>query len=275
MNFLKKHWIFVIWLVLIILLIILKKPFWWGLVLTLLLLLCSLLIHLPNTLGWAGYFLKTTFHKEDASFSVLEKAHKKGMTSAAPRILYGMDLLKKSRFEEAKTEFEDVVTIPKLSPVLLKIARQDLGIAYYKCGDLDRALATYLVMAKDYDILSADFYTTLSYFYIMKNDLKKAEEVDQKALGQDESFAGAFDNMGQIRYQQGRLDEAMEYYQRAVQVKDDMPSSYYYMGLIAEKQGKTEDARQYFTAAHNAPLTGLNTVTRSQVDEKYQEYLNK
>ena len=81
--------------------------------------------------------------------------------------------------------------------------------------------------------------------------------------------------MGQIRYQQGRLDEAMEYYQRAVQVKDDMPSSYYYMGLIAEKQGKTEDARQYFTAAHNAPLTGLNTVTRSQVDEKYQEYLNK
>lgn len=58
MNFLKKHWIFVIWLVLIILLIILKKPFWWGLVLTLLLLLCSLLIHLPNTLGWAGYFLK-------------------------------------------------------------------------------------------------------------------------------------------------------------------------------------------------------------------------
>ena len=43
----------------------------------------------------------------------------------------------------------------------------------------------------------------------------------------------------------------------------------------AEKQGKTEDARQYFTAAHNAPLTGLNTVTRSQVDEKYQEYLNK
>ena len=92
--------------------------------------------------------------------------------------------------------------------MMLKYARQDLAIAYWKMGDLTKAIDTMEQMLKDYEYFSIDFYTTIGYFYIEAGDYDKATEFSNKALDEDESHGPAYDNLGQIQYRLGNYEEA-------------------------------------------------------------------
>lgn len=273
MSFIRKHWALLIWLIAAIICLILHVHFWQFLLGTLVYLLILLIARWPRTLAWIGYFTQATFHKSDKALKRLDKAYKMGARVPAPTIAYGMLLLKNWRYDEALKAFQEVIVTPGLNSVLLKIARQDMGIAYEKTGDLTSAVTTLEQMEKDYDILDPDFYTALAYYYIEQGDLEKARETNDKALLKDEGNAGAYDNLGLIAYQSGNLEDASAYFHKALELKDTLVSSLYYLGLIAEKNGDEEEARTYFTAAHNAPLTGLNTIRREMVQEKYEQYM--
>lgn len=275
MKFVKKHPFLIVYVIALIVCLILKVRGLWILLGSLVYLLAVMLIRLPNTAATLGYFTQTTLKNPERAMKLYDWAFSHGATSTVPRIAYGMQLIVHSRYEEALKVLQDVLVTPGLSPMYLKVVRRDLAIAYEKTGDVKTAISTMEQMEKDYDILDADFYSTLSYFYIQDGDLKKAKEANEKALKEDASCPGAFDNMAQMEYVQGHLDEAKDLYEKALELKSSMVSSNYYLGRIYEQQGDLESARNYYTAAHNCTITGLHTVTREQVDEKYNEFLNQ
>ena len=274
MDFIKRHYFFTLWVIAVVASIFLKIPFSYVLLGSIVYLLLVLLIRLPSTVCWIGYILQARMGKKETALKMYEFGYKHGARPAAPMITYGMQLLNNGRYKEGLDVLEEVVTEPKLNATFLKIARQDLAIAYWCNDDLDTAISTLEKMREDYDFLSTDFYTTLAYFYIEKGDHVTAEEINNEALNLDESCGPAYDNLAQIRYREGDLAESEELFLKALDLKDTMASSKFYLGLIAEQKGDVESARMYFTAAHESKITGINTVTREEVDAKYQEYLN-
>lgn len=275
MKFIKKHPYLIIWLVALIVCIVVKVRFRWVALGTLVFWLIVALIHLPDTIAVLGYLVQSLFKKNDQAFRLYEWAFSHGAKKTTPEIAYGIQLLKRCRYQDALTHLQNVLVTPGLQPMLLKYVRQDLAIAYEKTGDVKTAISTLQTMEKDYDILSADFYTTLAYFYLQDGNFAKAEEANNKALKQDEACPGAYDNMAQMAYLKGDLDEAEELYKKALELKDTMVSSKFYLGKVYEAKGDIENAKLYYTAAHNCQITGMQTVTREEVDAKYQEFLSK
>lgn len=275
MDFLKKHPFLVIYIILLIGAVVFHVGGGWILLGSLAYLLLVALIRLPNTIARIGYFLQGVGKKPEQAFRFYEYAFRHGANADAPKIAYAMQLMKKCRYEESKTLLEDLLVKENLQPTLLKIVRQDLAIAYWNCGDLQRAIDTLENMKGDYDLLSPEYYTTLGYFYIEAKNYQKGAEETEEALKLDQSNAGAYDNLAVIAYEQGRMEEAKELFMKALEMKDTLASSKYYLGLIYEAEGDFETARSYFSGAHNSNINGLNTVSREEVDAKYQEYLDK
>lgn len=229
-------------------------------------------VRLPICIGWTGYVFQFVFKLPKAAIPMYRFALRHGAKCSSPLIAYGLYLLEECQYQDALHTFQYVVTLPKINPTMLKFARQDLAIAYWKCGDLNTAISTLEQMQKDYEFFNLEFYTTLGYFYIEAGEYDKAADITHQALMEDESHGPAYDNLAQIEYRKGNYDEAEELFLKALDLRDTMADSKYYLGLIHEKDGDLEGARTFFTAAHNSRITGLNTVTREQVDAKYEEY---
>jgi tetratricopeptide (TPR) repeat protein len=132
---------------------------------------------------------------------------------------------------------------------------------------VDGAIETLEKMRRTYDYVNATVLATLGFMYFIKGDIEKAEELTQKALEDNPSSHSAWDNLGQIRYKQRKIDEAKEAFAKAVSFKGNLPDSLYYLGLIAREEGDENAAADYFKQALECDITPLNTVTREQVEE--------
>lgn len=272
MSFFKNHPHIIILLVGTIIALICKVSFSYILLGYLAYAIFFYFVNLPVALGWTGYVMQFVLHKPRLAFPIYRFALKHKARCSSPLIAYGLHLLEDCQYPEALRTFEYVITLPKINPTMLKFARQDLAIAYWKNGDLATGISTLEQMQKDYDIFNLEFYTTLGYFYIEAGEYDKATDISNQALLEDESYGPAYDNLAQIQYRQGNLEEAESLFLKALELRDTMVDSKFYLGLIHEKQGDAEGARTFFTAAHNSKITGLNTVTREQVDAKYEQY---
>ena len=274
MSFFKKHPHFCILTVATIAAIVAKVPFLYVLLGYLVYAVFMYFANLPKCMGWTGYTFQFIFKKPNMAWPMYRYAMKHKAKCSSPLIAYGLHLLEECQYDDALKTFQYVVTLPRINLTMLKFARQDLAIAYWKCGDLATGISTLEQMLIDYDFFNTEFYTTLGYFYIEAGDFEKAAEMSQQALMEDESCGPAYDNLAQIEFRQGNYEEAEELFLRALDLRDTMADSKYYLGLIREMQGDLESARTFFNAAHNSRITGLNTVTREQVDAKYEEYRN-
>lgn len=272
MSFIKKHPHFCVLALATAVAVYLAAPFHYVLLGYLVYALFIYFANLPKCMGWTGYVFQFVFKRPKMAYPMYRYALNHKATCSSPLIAYGLHLLEDCHYDEALQTLQYVVTLPDVNPTMLKFARQDLAIAYWKCGDLTTGIATLEQMLKDYEIFNTEFYTTLGYFYIEAGEYDKALDVTQQALIEDEACGPAYDNLAQIEYRRGNYEEAEELFLKALDLRDTMADSKYYLGLIREKQGDAESARTFFTAAHNSKITGLNTVTREQVDAKYNEY---
>lgn len=272
MKILKNHPFLFLYIALLIAALILKVPALYILLGSLVFLIAVYLIRLPNALMWTGYILQTTFHQPEAAFKLYEKALRMGANAPSPTLVYCVRLMEARRYEEARTHMENLLMNPRLRPTVLKILRQDLAICYWQCKDTELAISTMEKMKEDYDFFDPDFYVNLGYYYIDAGDYEKAKEASEEALKLSPGFGPAYDNLGVMAYRQGNLEEAQHNLERALELRGTMASSKYYLGLVHEAKGELDTAKAYFAAAHKLKITGLNTVTREQVDEKYDTY---
>lgn len=272
MDFIKKHCLLLIWIAGLVACSVLHVSFLYTFLGSLAYLILILLFRIKKTAYYLGYITQGILKNPDKAFSMYEWAYDKGGRSGAPMIAYGMLLLAKCQYDKALTVFQDVLMIENLNANFLKVARQDLAIAYEKTGDVQTAIDTMELMLQDYEFFSNDFYVNLGYFYIEAKEYDKAREITERALKEDEGFGPAYDNLALIAYETGDLEEAEELFKKALDLRDTMVSSKYYLGLIAEKNGDTDAAATYFAAAHAGKITGMHTITREMVDEKYEQY---
>lgn len=223
-----------------------------------------------TALGITGYVLQA-FHKEDAAIKFYRLAigfHTKSFNALAA---YGLILIRQGNPKEALPLFEKILSL-KPGTLVEKIAVINQGICYWLMGDLDLAIEILEGMTHRYDYINPDVYTTLGYLYILKKDYETALTYTNKALEDTKTHGPALDNLGQIHYFLGDLEKAEQFFKEALENKGTMVDSKYYLGLIYEQQNKMDLAKEYFEAAYNSNISPLNTVTREEVVEKYNQY---
>ena len=199
------------------------------------------------------------------------KAMNGGTKSPSCYVNFGVILLREGDGEGSLRCFERALEMnPK--PLVKKNIELSIGSAYWLMKEEDRAINHLEEMRIRYEYVNPHVLTTLGFLYILKGNLEKAEELTREAIADDESTHSAWDNLGQIAYLRGDFESAKEGFQKALEIKPTLVDSLFYLGLIFEKEGYPEKAKGYFSEACFCEISGLNTVTREQVDAKFNEY---
>ncbi len=191
-------------------------------------------------------------------------AHKTKSPSA--HLYYATYLLRKGRADEAEPLLEQAAMCNP-SVITTKHIRLTQASCQWARGNVDGAIEILEKMRRTYDYVNATVLSTLGFMYFVKDDMEKAEEFTQKALEDSDTSHSAWDNLGQIRYKQGRFGEAKEAFEKALTYKSNLPDSLYHLGLIAQKEGGEDAALDYFKQALECDITPLSTVTRAQVEK--------
>ena len=150
-----------------------------------------------------------------------------------------------------------------------------IGSCYWVMGDLDKAVETLEGMIERYDYVNGHVLSTLGYLYIITNKLDKAMETTKKAIQESPDSAAAWDNLGQIYLLQDDIEKSEEAFLKAVSLRDALVDSLYYLGIINEKKNLPDKAEEYFFKAYRCNISKLNTVTKEQVEEKYNYYIDR
>lgn len=271
MKFIKKHPHILAIILISVLLVVLQLDFYWFFIALFAYFLLVYLLRLPTSVGNTGYFLERLTGKRKPALPFYRFAYRHKTKSEFALVSYGLHLLENCEYQEALEVFQYLFTLPKVEPMVKKFAYQDLSIAQWKCGDLQGAIATLEKMLEDYEYFNLPFYTTLGYYYIEAGDYEKAQLYTNKALEEDETHGPAYDNLGQIAFREGNYEEAEALFRKALDLKPTMADSKYYLGRIAEIEGDSETALSFYQAAARSKITGMNTVSREQVEERLHQ----
>lgn len=271
-NAIKSHPHICVIFLTALLITVLGIPFYYFFVVIGIYFIAMYLIHLPTYAGNTGYFLERLTGRRKPALPWYRFAYRHRTKSEYALVSYGLYLLEECQYEEALHLFQYLFTLPSIEPTVKKFAYQDLSIAQWKCGDLPGAIATLEQMLTDYEYFNLPFYTTLGFYYIEAGDYEKARFYTNKALEMDEAHGPAYDNLGQLAFRQEDYDEAEAMFRKALDLKSDMADSKYYLGRIAEIKGDSEMAAAFYHAAARSRITGMNTVSREEVDKKSQAY---
>src|SRR5437016_6219421 len=80
-------------------------------------------------------------------------------------------------------------------------------------------------------------------------DMAQAETLYQQVIRADATNVSAWNNLGNVLKDQGRIGEAMECYRRAIRINVDYPNAYYNLGNIFQDQGRFAEAIQCYRQA--------------------------
>lgn len=231
-----------------------------------------------NAIAFNSYFLGSigNFYfvsgKVQKAFKYYEKAIAKKTKNVSALYAYGTEILKEGgREDEALSHLERARKI-NAKVNMDKNIRLAISSCYWVKGDIDRAINTLESLKSDYNYVNAHVYTTLGYFYILKEDFEKAMEYSKKAIEDNGEHAAAWDNVGQIYFRQDNFEDAKAAFFRALKYRENMVDSLYYLGIIYEREGDYDKAFEYFSKASKCNVSALNTVTKEQIMEKYRKY---
>ncbi len=233
-----------------------------------------------NAIAFNSYFLGILGNfflvsgKNKKAFEYYKKAIDKKTKNVSALYAYGIEILKEDgRADEALQHLERA---RKLNAKIHmdKNIRLAISSCYWIKGDIDRAINTLESLISDYSYVNAHVYTTLGYFYILKEDYDKAFEYSKKAIEDREDHSAAWDNIGQIYFRQQKFEEAKDAFLKAVKYKETMVDSLYYLGLIFEQDGDADKAFEYYNKASKCNVSSLNTITKEQIMEKYKQFDN-
>ena len=222
-------------------------------------------------LGVVGNFYFVSGRTEKA-FKYYRKAIAKKTRNVSALYAYGIEILK----DDGKAE-EALALLQRAEKFNAKVnmdknIRLAISSCYWVKGDIDKAIDTLERLKRDYNYVNAHVYTTLGYFYILKEDFDKAMEYSNLAIEDQPEHSAAWDNIGQIYFRQGNFDDAKEAFIKALKFKETMVDSLYYLGCIYEKENEEDKAFECFSKAKKCNVSSLNTITKEQILEKYRKY---
>ena len=241
----------------------------WGMVLgSLAYGMLLLLLRYQLSIFWVAYFLHGIWNKTETARKLYDFGYDHGARAGAPMISYAMLLMKDGRYPQALEVLQAVQERTDMNQTMQLVSRQDLAIAWEKNGETGRAIEEMEKIRQEYECLGSNFYSNLAYFYIQAGDYDQAHEINELAKAGEENGA-YYDNLALIAWKKGNMVQAKVMFEKALAVDDTMVSPKYHLGILAEEQGDMETAAKYFRSAFESGVTGLSTVSRQQVEEKF------
>lgn len=249
------------------------------------------LTYLGTFLGIIGVLFQSITRKQEPSIPLYKAAYKFGTRNSTILASYGLILLRDNNNEIAMECFDRALdnTTYFLSTKTLKCNK---AIALWKLGRLEEAIALYneviekfgkddqtyitdpsfdeqgiKALVSDNTYMYPQDFTTLGFFYTLNEQYEEATFFSRAALEKKEDFAAAYDNLGQIDYFQGRIEEAEVHFAKSLSLNPKMPDSLYFAGMVEIQKGENEKAMDYLTQAKGCSLDGLNSITYEMIDE--------
>ncbi len=219
--------------------------------------------YITGMIGNFYYFIR----KPDKAMEYYKKAVKHNTRNVKALYNYALDSLHGGNAEEA---LKILQRAEKINTKILfeKLIPLAISSCYWIMGDIDKAIEILENLQRKYQYINPSTLTTLGYFYLLKNDCTKAEELTRKALEDNEQYAPAWDNLGQIYYAQNDYEKAEENFKKALEYRESMPESLYYMGKIEISRGNKESAKEYLNKANECYISAMSTVTKQMIEEE-------
>ncbi|MDX2085696.1 MAG: tetratricopeptide repeat protein [Candidatus Melainabacteria bacterium] len=124
-----------------------------------------------------------------------------------------------------------------------------------------------------FDSDNPEAYNMLGEVYRDQGRLDEARQAFEKAVNLDSNYANALTNLGTVYHAQGNHAEAMSHFQQAIRVNSKHSAAHYYMGSAQLERGDTHGAIKHLNNAlylnRNAPhiLTKLGEAYQRQGNE--------
>jgi len=133
----------------------------------------------------------------------------------------------------------------------------DLGIAYHKKGEYDRAIEAYRkALEPKPDLYQA--WNNLGNAYRAKGEHNQAIEAFHKALELKPDYSEAWNNLGTAYDEKGEHDQAIEAYRKALELKPDLHEAWYNLGVVYGMKGE-----------HDQAIEALHKALELQPDDSY------
>ncbi len=212
-------------------------------------------------LGYALHIMKY----EDKAWKHYVKAYEKGCSLPAPMSAYGLMLLRKGEYEKALEVLRYTRTM-KLDANQWGFVYQNLGLTYWKLGQIDKAVDIFKKIFERFTTVSV--YGTLGFLLIAQGDrtgdYQEALTFNRQAFGYDSGDASIVDNLAQVNYRMGNVEEAEQLFLKALSIKETQYDTLYYLAKIRFEQGNKEEATDYITRALERDESTLSTVPREK-----------
>jgi len=208
------------------------------------------------------------FDDHTVGFKWLKKAYNTGRMAPQQALVYAYLLLRDGHLTESEKLISAVLykSKQKLTKQNLLAAELNLAIILWKKGNLKEAIEK-LEGVYNEQYRSTVHYGTLGVFYIMANELEKAEEFCLEALDYNPGDMSIKDNLGLVYLKKGKLEEAKEIYEDLFEGgTPDFIEAYYNYGQVLEQLGDTEGAKEQYEKALSCPERYLSTVKLAVVD---------
>jgi tetratricopeptide (TPR) repeat protein len=175
--------------------------------------------------------------------------------SARMRYSYGIALRDRAKdqksergyrdyMQQAIHEFAECVSI---LPTYAE-AYEELGLAWHRIGDPDKALQ-YYDHALKLNPQKPATYSNMAIIYFERKDYARALELHKKAVSLDPNFENGYLNLGSIYGQQGNYKQAIESFEKVIRINPTNAKAYYYLGLTYEILNEPEKTRQNYAIA--------------------------
>lgn len=155
--------------------------------------------------------------------------------------------------------------------ILPKLRRSELMVEVEKVGFSDEEIKDYVMNKPDTLGLEEALYAGVQLF----SDLDKKLQAFELASEIEPNCARAFNNIGYVKYKQGKMDEAQDAFEKANEIVDGQPHITNNLGAIELKMGNTDDAEQHFLDATDAgDAVDYNLGIVNIINGKYEEAIN-
>lgn len=221
-----------------------------------------------NFYGLLGY-LNHSKKKYSEAEKYYREAVELGMTKGNYKLSYGVLLLNRGKFEEAKELFSKVLIDYSQTEKTRTRAKMNLALAYWKLGDVDTAIE--MLMELQLKFNTSRIYGSLGYMLIEKGDLERALEYNLEALDYDDEDPVILDNLAQTYYEMNEIEQAKELFLKVEEIKPDQVTTLYYLACIYEREGNRALALEKLSRALECDITPLSTISRQEIQGKFDE----
>lgn len=209
----------------------------------------------------------------DDGFKFMEKSYKTGRMKPQSALIYAYVLLRDGHLSKAERIISAVLFQKKrkLTEENILAAELNSAIILWKKNDLPSAIEK---MEEVYNTgyRSTVHYQTLGIFYIMNNDLDKAQKFIDEALEYNSDDASILDNLGLLYIKKGEYAKAEKVYEELFDscAPAFIEANYNYATVLAHR-GDYEGACKYYQKALGCPERYLSTVKHSLVEIKLSD----